>query len=254
MERIRSLDRCQKIILLSLLVMAVVFAVVYGTVISREGYLYLDTILVPTQADAATVYSGKIDGAESSFTVAADTVTFVRGDQIYGPYLLREDPTAIPEGHEYAQYMTGLEILEGQEVFFRGGLLSGTGTAILYHENGEVTHGISVTASMGDGTVVDLNGNPVDIYAPSVWTILDLIGGPELTHKGHWLFFLMGLLFSGSIAVSILFADDLFRFRMSFRVQNAYDIEPSDWEIASRYIGWILMSILILFLYFAGLR
>ena len=38
-------------------------------------------------------------------------------------------------------------------------------------------------------------------------------------------------------AISILFADELFRWHLSFRVWNADNLEPSDWELAGRYIS-----------------
>lgn len=242
MERIRNLDRYQKALLAALLVMAVVFAAVYGVVTGRVGLLYHDTILVHSRQGDTDLYTGKLDGLESVFTVSADTVTFRWGEKDYGPYILREDPTAIPAGHKYAELMTGLEILDGEKIFFRGGWLSG-GADILYHENGEVEHGIFITTRPS-----------ADAYAPTVWTILRLLEGPELTHKGHWIAYLMCLLLSGALAVSMLFADELFRFRMSFRVQDSYSIEPSDWEVASRYIGWTILSVMILVLYFKGLQ
>lgn len=252
MERIRDLDRYQKLILLTLLVMALIFGAVYGIVTNCEGYLYLDSILIPTQAGAATVYSGKIDGQESAFTVAADTVTFIRGNTIYGPYLLAEDPSTVPEGDPLASYMIGIVITDHGEDFFRGGLLEDSHGLHLFREDGSPMLAVSITT--GTGVSYDMDGNPIDPYKPTPQTIVKLLQGPELTHKGHWLAYLMGLLFSASVAVSILFADDLFRFRMSFRIQNPDTIEPSDWEMASRYIGWTILPILILFLYFAGLQ
>lgn len=252
MERIRSLDRYQKIILLIMLAMALVFGVVYGVVTNRVGYLYMDAVLVPTQAGSATVYSGKIDGQRASFTVAADTVTFLRGDTIYGPYLLEEDPTAVPEEDRLAEHMTGIVITDNGAEFFRGGMISDSRSLYLIREDGSMIHDITMTTS--NGVSYDMDGNPIDPYEPSPQTIVTLLQGPELTHKGYWLAYVMGLLFSASGVVSILYADDLFRFRISFRVQNPDTIEPSDWEVSSRYIGWTILPVLILYLYFVGLQ
>ena len=252
MERIRDLDRYQKIILLILLVMALIFAAVYGIVTNREGYLYHNSILVPTQAGSAAVYSGKIDGEEASFTVAADTVTFVRGARIYGPYVFSEDPSAVPEDESLSPYMTGIVITDNGKDFFRGGMMAGSHDLHLFRQDGSMEYAVSIT--IDNGVSYDMNGNPIDPYKPSPQTIIELLRGPELTHKGHWMIYLMGLLFSASGVVSILFADDLFRFRMSFRVQDADLIEPSDWEMASRYISWTLTPILLLFIYLAGLH
>jgi hypothetical protein len=55
-------------------------------------------------------------------------------------------------------------------------------------------------------------------------------------------------------AVSILFADELFRWNLAFQIRNADRAEPSDWEIAGRYIGWTALTIMALVLYVMGLR
>ena len=47
MERIKNLNFYQKGIILLMLLMSVIFAVIYPMTISRVGYLYNETILVP---------------------------------------------------------------------------------------------------------------------------------------------------------------------------------------------------------------
>lgn len=252
MERFRCLDRYQKFILLALLIMALVFGAVYGVIANREGYLYMGAILVPSQEGSATVYSGKIDGQKASFTVTEDTVTFLRGDTVYGPYVLREDPSAIPADDALAPYMTGIVITDDGRDFFRGSMMEDSHDLHLFREDGSAVFAVTMTTD--NGISYDMDGNPIDPYEPTPHTIVRLLQGPELTHKGYWPAFLLGLLLSGTVIVSMLFADDLFRFRMSFRVMDISHIEPSGWEMSSRYIGWTLMSVVILFLYFAGLH
>ena len=58
----KDLNNYQKGILIIMIVMAVIFAVIYPKTISRVGYRYNDTILVPTQENGNTLYSGKIKG------------------------------------------------------------------------------------------------------------------------------------------------------------------------------------------------
>jgi len=48
MERIKGLDGYQKVVLVIMLAMSLVFAVIYPGTISRLGYNYNDVILVPT--------------------------------------------------------------------------------------------------------------------------------------------------------------------------------------------------------------
>ena len=54
MERIRSLDRYPKLLLIALLLIAVVFTAVYGFAASRVGYLHKDAIFVPRQEAGGT--------------------------------------------------------------------------------------------------------------------------------------------------------------------------------------------------------
>ena len=60
MERIKSLNRYQKFLLLFMLAMVLCFTVLYPITISRKGFLYRDTILVPRQENGATLYSAKL--------------------------------------------------------------------------------------------------------------------------------------------------------------------------------------------------
>ena len=77
--------------------------------------------------------------------------------------------------------------------------------------------------------------------------------GPELTHKGYWFAWVGGILLCVLNAVSILFADELFRFWLSFRIESPELVEPTDWEIMGRYFGWVVMTIGILVVFILGL-
>ena len=87
----------------------------------------------------------------------------------------------------------------------------------------------------------------------SARTILELTEGPELQHKGVWAAWFGGVFICAVTAFSILFADELFRWDLSFRVRDVEQAEPSDWEIASRYIGWTGFLILALGIFIKGL-
>ena len=77
MEKIKSLNRYQKGVLIFMIAMALVFAMIYPITISQVGFEYKNTILVPSQEDGSTVYSGKIQGKQAHFTVSKDkTVVF----------------------------------------------------------------------------------------------------------------------------------------------------------------------------------
>lgn len=251
MERIRNLNRFQKIILLILVAFFLVFTVIYAVVIPQVGFSYHDSILLPTVENGNTVYSGKISGVESVFTVTPDnTVTYRFGDKSYGPYTVNEDPAAVPE--EYATAI-GAEIRQGEEILFRGGVVK-VGDSWMFLDESGIWYNLHVTAYDSYGVAYDENGNVVDPMTPSPVTLWELTNGPELTHKGSWGVWFMGLFASVITAVTILFADELFRFGMAFRVQNPDDMEPSDWELAGRYISWTVHPIVVLGIYILGLR
>ena len=250
MERIRELDRYQKFILIILVLLTLGFGVHYGITTSRVGYEYHDTILVPAEENGSTVYSGEIKGKPATFTVTADkTVTYQYGDKTYGPYTAREDKTAVPADGRG----TGVEVRCKGEIIFRGSALD-TGNGLwLTREDGDSFSG-NITITSSNGVVTDEHGNIIDQMEPSVSTVLRLMNDPELTHKGIWGVWFIGLAMCVISAVSILFADELFRWHLSFRVQDAWDVEPSDWEIATRYIGWTLEPILVLIIFMTGLK
>ena len=123
----------------------------------------------------------------------------------------------------------------------------------MVNEDGS-NNSIIITATMSDGTVVDDQGNIVDEMEPSASSILDLVYGKNLENKGDWQIWFYALIISIITAVSILFADELFRFNLAFQIRDADYAEPSEWEIASRYSGWTIMPILALVMYIIGLQ
>ena len=254
MDRIRSLTLFQKVILILLAVMLVVFTVVYTVTISRVGFLYQESILCLSQEDGSTIYAGKIQGKQAVFTVSPEnSVTFRHGETVYGPYTVKEEPSAVPQDNNY---LSGVEICQGDEVIFRGGYrYSGNDKSnlMLFDEDGSPTFP-NISFSAGDGPVVDRYGKVVDMMEPSLSTILKLVDGPELTSKGIPAFWFMGLFVSIMAAVSILFADELFRWNLSFHVQNPDDAEPSDWYVAKLAFGWTALPVIALICYLLGLQ
>ncbi len=253
MERIKSLNLYQKSILILMTAMALIFAVIYPKTISRVGYRYNDAILIPTQENGSTLYSGKIKGQQACFIVSDNTVVFQYGDKTYGTYTIKEDPTAIPNDNDMKDSMDGIEVLEGNEILFRGGVID-LGDFYWFHsEDGTSDSMIHFSYMTSDGIERDENGNPIDRMKPTVSTIYELMNNPELTHKGDgraW----FGAVFICIInALSILFADELFRWNLAFQIRNVEKAEPSDWEIAGRYIGWTVIAIMALMVFILGL-
>ena len=254
MARIKSLGVFQKVVLAVVLAMAVVFTVVYAVTTARVGYSYQDAILVPAQEDGATVYTGRVQGKNARITVEPDgLVTFQYDDKTFGPYTVREDPSAIPEAFTENSGMTGIEIRCGEDVFFRGCTSRYGGPSFLYNEDGSAAS-IRITYTTGSGEIRGEDGKVIDPLEPDPATILDLLDSPALTHKGSWLAWFLGIVLCGITVVSILFADELFRLRLSFRIQNVEDAEPTEWEITTRHLSWAVLAIGAFAIFIIGLR
>lgn len=159
-KRIKNLNRYQKCFLLIMLLMSLVFTILYPITISRVGYEYKNSILVPIQENNNIIYSGKIHGTQSHFTVSEDkTLVFQYGDKTYGPYTLEEDPGAIPQNDDMSEYMTGVELRCGENILFRGGVLQTADSYWLYNEDGN-DYEFSYVAD--DETERDADGNIID--------------------------------------------------------------------------------------------
>lgn len=254
LERIRCLDKYQKGVMLVIIIMVLVFTAAYFVITSKRGFEYKDAILIPKQENGSTIYSGKIEGKQAEFTVYADKTTeFQYGDKTYGPYTVKEDPSAIPEDNNMGDGVTGIELRCGEEIIFRGGVAGSGDHILLYNRDGELEDisGISITVS--NGIIMDENGNVIDQMKPSVSTILGIMAGPVLAHKGEWLAWFTGVFICIITAVSILFADELFRWHLAFHIRNADQAEPSGLEIVGRYFAWTIMPGLAMIIFIMGL-
>ena len=253
MKRIKSLNRYQKMILIFISAITLLFSIIYYITVNRAGFEYYGSILVPRHENGSVIYEGTIDGVKACFTVSPDKiVTFKYSDKTWGPYIVREDDAAAPKNIELKRSLKGIEISCKDVIIFRGGMLDNGGNIWLYDQDGNLeSSGFSASVNVG-GTIHETIDMP-NTLKPSVFTILYLVGGPKLSHKGDLNAWLYGAFICAMTAVSILFADELFRFSLSFSIRDPERAEPSDWEIASRYIVWTIMPIAALISFIAGL-
>lgn len=254
-QKIKDLNWYQKGILLLLLALIPVYAVIYHVSISRVGVLYNDKIFVPAEESGATVYSGRLDGKPAEITVTNDktAVTFRCGDTVYGPYTIEEDPSALADIEFCPSDMRGVALYDGETLLFRGGFWPSGEFTQLYRADGSPDLQMGLYA-VENGVWKDADGNAVDPMKPDAADILRIALAPELTHKGDWLVWFGAVCISLLNAATILYADELFRWNLSFQIQNAENAEPSEWEMLSRYLGWTVLTILAFVVYILGLK
>lgn len=254
-QKIKDLNWYQKGILLLLLALIPVYAVIYHVSISRVGVLYNDKIFVPAEESGATVYSGRLDGKPAEITVTNDkaAVTFRCGDTVYGPYTIKEDPSALADIEFCPSDMRGVALYDGETLLFRGGFWPSGEFTQLYRADGSPDLQMGLYA-VENGVWKDADGNVVDPMKPDAADILRIALAPELTHKGDWLVWFGAVCISLLNAATILYADELFRWNLSFQIQNAEKAEPSEWEMLSRYLGWTVLTILAFIVYILGLK
>jgi hypothetical protein len=237
-----------------MVLMVLVFTVLYGVVTGQRGFLYRDTILVPEQKNGATVYAGDLEGVPAAFTVTADgAVTFAYAEKTYGPYTIREDPTAVSRERQGYPGIRGLEVYCAGERIFRGCVWKTDDFVWLENEDGDMELADAVVVS-GDGIVTDENGNVIDPMEPSIITVLELAEGPALKHKGYWGVWLLSVVLCVANVLTMLFAEELWHFEIAFLVRNHRAAEPTDWEYTRRYISWTLLAVCALVLFIVGLQ
>lgn len=253
MELVRELDLYRKILLAVMAGMLVVFALIYARVIGQTGFEYQNAILQPVSCGDEIVYSGRIHGKQASFVVTAEkTVTFQWSEQIYGPYTITEDPSAIPEERRgYAAI--GAEIRNGDQLMFRGGIEESVDGYWFYREDGTLT-GVDFHYMAEDGITRDANGNEIDLVAPTAATIWELVNDPQMTHKGQWGIWFLGLFISFINAGAMIFADELYYLRIMPWVRDAENAEPTDFQIGLWRISWAVICVVVLAVLIWGLQ
>lgn len=231
---VKNLNRFQKAVIVLLAVLAAAYAIAYHTVTDRGGLVYRDAILLPLPDGSG--WSGKVKGAETAFTFAGDGLYCTVDGHSTGPYILREDLTALPDSDIMWGGAKGIEILCGEQVLFRGG--AAVLGDMVWMERADDWSGLIKTAE-------DETPNMEELYR--------LLTGPQIGRKGDWTAFAAALFISLLLVASILYADELFRFDLWFRIRDVHSAEPSGWEMASRYLSWGLGTVLVWVVYAVGL-
>lgn len=249
-KRWEGLPGLQRTVVVLLLAAILGFRVAYSTYARQQGITatYQGAFLRYERVGEEDRYTGKPDGAELTITRTADGAVCTQWGKVsHGPYTVTEDPSARPEGHNDL-FCMGVELREGENVVFRGGWHHSGGAGYLIHENGT-----AYSAGYYVGTV---NGHRVSgpQWEISLNTVMRVWDGPELVRRGAEVVWWLATLLALVGVAEVLYADDLFRWRLSWRIKDPEEAEPSEWELAGRSIGAVLITGMVLAMYCWGLN
>lgn len=241
-----ELSKGQRILVLIQPALIALFLLLYLIFGTQQFVEIDDTDLRCREKDGVVTYSGQVEGKPAVFTVRSDrTVEYRLGDARYGPYTIVFDDSILPEDYSIPTFVTkpealrGVELHGGGEVLFRGAYMtSDMLPLLLFREDG---------TRIGSSSE-DLSGAP----APEL--ILELALAPDTEGRGEFMFFLLGVLLCFLNALSILYAEEQFRFAMRLHIRNTEDMEPSDWELFVRWLCWIIATGLALIFFIGSLN
>lgn len=234
--------RFQKIILLLLAGMIVLFGILTAVSRADQGVLFDGTVWKRTGSDSGTVYTGKLPGEGAAvITVTRDgqgaTVEYA-SDVLHDIYRM-EYP--LPPVQTERGAVNGIRILKNGEVLFEGGYDGGKYG--WYDKNGQWDSGFEVITGQDEAApaFTGLNERNVVYFAE----------GPALTARGSWFLYALMVFFTLLVMLDVAFPTALFYMRHCCDVR---DPEPSDFYLAMQKVSWVVYPILLLIGYNWALR
>ena len=244
-----------RVVMLFHAALMLLFILLYATLGRQQVVRHEDVIFVQRQEGDTLTYAGKLNGKKAVLTVLPDGSLECLLDGVrYEPYTVTEDPSAVPEALTDTNFprtlLTGIEFREGDEVLFRGGFHSTGDFFFFYNSDGTqyVPPTERVTTPTTNGSVLSIE--PVE---PSLKTILRFTLLRETVPRGTVELLLLGLFCSLACILSAFYAEELFRHNLRFSIKNVENAEPSEWELMSRWISWIIFTVLSLVACIGGL-
>ena len=233
-----ALSVYQRILLLLLLVMIAAFTGLAFWFQSHPGLVCIGlegkkALLVRSQAGETVRYSGKLDGQSAEFSVTGDTVNYRWGEETYGPYQVKRDPTARPPydpENPWPSGQIGVEVRREGTVVFRGGyaspgrMLNDYWARNLVWEDGtdydDWTPGIYATTSTGE--IIGLTGSAANrtVHQPQLYTVIQVAMGPRLSQRGSWTDYIKTTALAVFTVLYVLLYKQLLQARMNWLVKD----------------------------------
>lgn len=246
----------QRVIFCLQVILIVLFLILYNTVGKQQVLRYHDAALRRTLEGDTVTYAGKVEGNSVSFSVSGNTVEYLHEETVV-IYTITEDPSAIPAREDfefnsdvmYAK-LSGVEIHKDGKLLFRGGWMPLSSTVTLYAEDGS---NFGSSFFQGSSLIYSGDGTPPVLSDPGASTILRLVYAPDVVQRANFLGLVGGIFLCVVCMVTLLFVDELFRWNLRFSIRNVEDAEPSEWELCSRWMGWLTFTCLAVIVFIMGL-
>ncbi len=239
--------RFQKIVLLILAVMAVLFGILTGISKARPGAYFEETLLRPeVLAPNVTAYSGKAHGTPVTVTVTRESGTRAAVEfHIEGVLddVCTVDYPLAPLRRDCGYTAYGVRITKNGELLFEGGYDSEDAFG-WYKPDG--THDMDGFITIRPGTSDPWNGFEVDRSAAMRFAL-----GPKLESRGSWGMYFIMLVFTLFAALDVAFPMSMFYLQHCCDVR---DPEPTDFYLACQRVGWVVLPLLLLGGYCYALR
>lgn len=231
--------RFQKIILLLLAAMAVLFAVLTAVIRLEQGAYFEEALLRPSSpTQNVTVYTGKAHGTQVAITVTREsdtraTVEFLI-EGVLDDVCVVDYPLA-PIRTERWTTVDGVRITKNGKLLFQGGYGSGD------------TYGWYRTDGTWDGTgSITVRGGTNDPwydFEVDRSMALRFARGPALESRGSWGMYFLLLFLTLLLALDVAFPMSLFYLQ---HCCDVLDPEPTDFYLASQKVSWVVFPLCLL--------
>lgn len=234
----------QKIVLCLLAAMTVLFAVWTAVSRTNEGVAFQETLLEISEQGSTTIYSGTLYSTPVTITCREENGAINVNFEAPGHY------TAVcrvefPEGTittDYGKTVPRIRVLRDGEELFSGGYIPDPDSSYpkYFREDGSPEAPISVYTSGAD---------PWHGFAFDAFYIMKFAVGPEISARGSWPVYLIGLVLSVIGGLLTAYPETTFYLNHCFSVR---DPEPTDFYYATHKFCSFAYAALMLFVYLWG--
>lgn len=246
MEEERTLY--QKIVLVILAAMIVVFGIVTAFNQSRKGILFRDSFLRLEEVTDADCFTGKAEGERVTILRwygsenGTRTITLRVGERLNDTYTVYlGEPIIQPQGPVSGSAppmwddIQTLRIAKNGEVIYEGGYREESG--LFFTTDGEWSGlNIGMTTSVAEA-------DPWKDYTMSKSQLVQLVLEPELVDRGDWRLYGLMVFFTLAAMADVAFPYTLFRWRHRRWVK---DPEPTDDYMSVQHLLWVILPVMVL--------